>query len=127
MTRIMPQEIEVWYLIPALRRELARIFVEDYGLSQKKAAEILGITNAAISQYLSQKRGNEIKFSKDEIEKIKKKAGEIIKDEKEVMKKIYELSILLRKSKAICSIHMNQDKNVDEKCDICFKDASSSE
>jgi uncharacterized protein len=121
MTRIMPQEIEVWYLIPALRKELARIFIEDYGLSQKKAAEILGITGAAISQYLSRKRGNEIKFSKEETGKIKKKAGEIIKDEKEAMKKIYELSVSLRKSKAICGIHMNQDKNIDKSCDICFK------
>ena len=44
MQHIMPQEIEVWYLIPALRKELARIFIKDYGLAQKKAAELLGIS-----------------------------------------------------------------------------------
>ena len=121
MTRIMPQEIEVWYLIPALRRELARIFTEENNFSQKKAAEILGITNAAISQYINSKRGNEIKFSKSEIESIKKTAREIVKDNENVMKKIYALSVSLRKSKAICGIHMSHDKSIDKNCDICFK------
>ena len=121
MGSIMPQEIEVWYLIPALRRELALSFINDYGLSQKKAAEMLGITDSAISQYLSLKRGNEIKFSKKEIEEIKKAAKEIIDDNKDIMKKIYDLSVSLRKSKTICGIHMSQDKNVEKNCDICFK------
>ena len=121
MTRIMPQEIEVWYLIPALRRELAKIFIKEHGLSQKKAAEILGITNAAISQYLSFKRGNEIKFSKNEIEKIKKTAKEIIKNNDDLMKKIYQLSVSLMKSKTICNIHMSHDKSIEKGCDICFK------
>ena len=121
MTRIMPQEIEVWYLIPALRRELARIFIEEHGLNQKKAAEILGMTNAAISQYLSSKRGNEIKFSKEETDKIKKIADEMVKNNKDVMKKIYQLSVSLRKSKAICDIHKSHDGSIEKGCDICFK------
>ncbi|MBI2043235.1 transcriptional regulator [Candidatus Pacearchaeota archaeon] len=121
MTRIMPQEIEVWYLIPALRRELARIFIEEHGLSQKKVAEILGITGAAISQYLNFKRGNEIRFSKDEIAKIKKAASEIVRNNEDVMKKIYQLSVSLRKSKVICDIHKSQDGSIENGCDICFK------
>ena len=121
MSKIMPQEIEVWYLIPALRRELAISFIKDYGLNQKKAAEMLGITNAAISQYINLKRGNEIKFSKNEMESIKKTAGEIIKNPEEVMKKVYHLSTSLRKSKAICGIHLSQDKSISKSCDICFK------
>ena len=60
MQHIMPQEIEVWYLIPALRKELARIFIKDYGLAQKKAAELLGISGAAVSQYVKEKRAKEI-------------------------------------------------------------------
>lgn len=121
MGKIMPQEIEVWYLIPALRRELTMIFIKDYRLNQKKAAEILGITEAAISQYLNAKRGNEIKFSKDETEKIKKTAMEILRDEKNVMKKIYNLSLSLRKSKALCEIHRSHDRSISKRCDICFQ------
>src|SRR3989338_1087133 len=119
MSKIMPQEIEVWYLIPALRRELAISFIKDYGLNQKKAAEILGITNAAISQYISLKRGNEIKFSRQEMVAIKKTAGLIIKNPEDAMKKVYHLSVSLKKSKAICGIHLSQDKSLGKDCDIC--------
>ena len=30
MKTLLPQEIEMWYLIPALRRELTKIMVKDY-------------------------------------------------------------------------------------------------
>ena len=120
MKKIMPQEIEVWYLIPALRKEFAKIFINDYGLSQKKAAEILGITNSAISQYLSLKRGNEMNFNKKERELVKKAAKEVIEKNSEFIKKLYELCILLRESKTICEIHKSRDKSVAKNCDVCF-------
>lgn len=121
MKKIMPQEIEVWYLIPALRKELARIFVEDYGLKRNKAAEMLGITNAAISQYLSSKRGSGINFSARDKKEIKKAAEEIIKNDADVMKKIYDLCLVLRKSKTICEMHKSQDKTISGNCDVCFR------
>ena len=117
----MPQEIEVWYLIPALRRELVKIFIKDYNLSQKKSAEILGITGAAISQYLNSKRGGRILFSKKETEQIKKFADKIIKIPETLMKNLYDLCVLFRKSKVICDLHRNQDKNIPRNCDVCFK------
>ena len=61
----LPQEIEVWYIIPAIRRELTKILIKQYNLKQKKVAMLLGISEAAISQYLSNKRGQEIKFPKE--------------------------------------------------------------
>ena len=116
----MPQEIEVWYLIPALRREFAKIFIKDYKLSQKKSAELLGITEAAISQYLNSKRGNEIKFSKKEMDIIKESAKKIVKDKENIMRVLYELCIQFRESKVICNLHKNQDKSIPKNCDVCF-------
>ena len=52
----LPQEIEVWYIIPAIRRELAKNMIEKHGLTQKEAAEKLGLTEAAVSRYVSGKR-----------------------------------------------------------------------
>ncbi|MBI2044240.1 helix-turn-helix domain-containing protein [Candidatus Pacearchaeota archaeon] len=121
MSKTMPQEIEVWYLIPALRRELARIFIEKYDLSQKKAAEILGITESAISQYFSSKRGSEVKFSNKEIIEIEKTAESIIKKNKSVMKGIYDLCIKFRENKTICDLHKNQDKSIPKNCNVCFE------
>lgn len=116
----MPQEIEVWYLIPALRREIARIFIEDNKLTQKKTAEILGVSEAAISQYFKFKRAKEIKFSKKELIEIKKVAGKIIDNPNSVMEGLYDLSILFRKSKTICELHRAMDSSVSEKCTICL-------
>ena len=121
MKKTMPQEIEVWYLIPSLRREFAKIFIDNYGMSQKETAKILGITEAAVSQYLKSKRGNEIKFSEKELKSIKKSAEKIVEGGESAMKNLYDLCIALRGSKIICKTHKSKDKSVPKNCDICFE------
>mgnify|MGYP001413296108 CR=1 FL=1 len=120
MKKLLPQEIEVWYLIPSLRKEFAKIFIKDYGLTQKKVAKILGITEAAISQYLNSKRGSESKFSVKEKKEIKKSADKIMKKPGDFMKILYNLCNSLRESKTICELHKNHDKTIPRNCDICF-------
>ena len=122
MKLLTPQEIEVWYLIPALRKELAKIFINEYGLKQKKAAECLGITEAAISQYLKSKRGSEIKFSDKALKEIKNSAKDVIENKEDVMKKIYDLCVSFKKSKVLCDFHRMMDKKVGKGCDVCLKD-----
>ena len=53
----LPCENIIWYGIPVVRRELALSLINQFGLSQKEAAEKLGITPSAVSQYISKKRG----------------------------------------------------------------------
>ena len=121
MSKIMPQEIEVWYLIPALRREFTRMFIRDYGLTQKQTAEILGITEAAVSQYLRLKRANHISFSKKESAQIKNSADEIMENPETLIKNLYNLCVSLRKSKVICKLHKSHDKSIPNDCDVCFQ------
>ena len=52
-----PCEQMLWNRLPAIRRELAIALISTHGLSQREAAELLGVTPAAICQYLSKKRG----------------------------------------------------------------------
>jgi len=119
MAKMMPQEIQVWFLLPALRREIAKILIKDYGFSQRKIAEILGITEAAISQYLSSKRAIDLKFSKENREKIKKAVKKIVNSTDESTKFIYSLSKDLMKSGALCDLHRMKDRSVGKNCDIC--------
>lgn len=56
----IPCEIITWYVLPVIRKELAVLLVKNHRMSQKEAASLLGVTDAAISQYLSKKRGNAI-------------------------------------------------------------------
>lgn len=44
-------------LLPPMRAEMVSRLVNEQGLSQSDAARKLGVTRAAISQYLSKKRG----------------------------------------------------------------------
>ncbi|HLD38379.1 MAG TPA: transcriptional regulator [Candidatus Nanoarchaeia archaeon] len=117
--KLMPQEVEVWYLIPALRRELSKIFISDFKLSQKQISEVLGITESAVSQYLSSKRGDELKFSKKEIDKIKKFAKKIMADKKHSKEHFYKLCLDLRGTKSLCELHKKQDKNIPKNCELC--------
>ena len=119
MKEVMPQEIEVWYLIPALRRELARIFIDDYKLTQKETARLLNLTEPAISQYMKLKRANEVKFSSKDLEKIKETAKKIIEKKEMMIKSLYNLSVEFRGKKVICDIHRSKDKTISKKCNIC--------
>ena len=53
-----PCEYLLWNLLPAIRNEIARSMINDFGLTQKEAAAKLEITPAAVCMYLSNKRGN---------------------------------------------------------------------
>ncbi len=50
-------EYMMWNGLPVIRKEIAESMISDFGLSQKETAEKLGITPAAVCQYLSKKRG----------------------------------------------------------------------
>jgi predicted transcriptional regulator len=52
-----PCECMLWQGLPIIRKELVKSMTIKFGLSQKEAAEKLGITPASVSQYLSRKRG----------------------------------------------------------------------
>lgn len=54
----IPCEVVVWYLLPTIRREVAKELVANYGFTQSRVAKRFGVTDAAISQYLKNKRGD---------------------------------------------------------------------
>jgi len=66
----------MWYVLPQIRAELARELVKK-GLSQKEVAEKLGLTPAAVSQYLHKKRGEKSSIL-EKYRKIIEKAAEDI-------------------------------------------------
>ena len=52
-----PCEFMMWSGLPVIRKEIAESMIINYGLSQKEAANKLGVTPAAVCQYVSKKRG----------------------------------------------------------------------
>ena len=63
-----PCEIVVWYVIPAIRSELAKELL-NLGMKQKDVSELMDITQPAVSQYITDKRGSGIKLE-DSVRKM---------------------------------------------------------
>ena len=75
-----PCEIIVWSIVPTIRKEFAKKLIENHDLTQRAVANKLGITEAAVSRYISGKRGA-LEITDDEIsEEIKESAKRIVKE-----------------------------------------------
>lgn len=75
-----PCEIMVQKVLPAIRAELARNMMIEHNCTQQKVAETLGLSRAAVSQYVSEKRGAEVDFSDETKEIIKDLAAGLLGD-----------------------------------------------
>ena len=71
-----PCEIVVWYVIPSIRSKLAKELL-NLGMKQKDISELLDITQPAVSQYISDKRGHELDFDPVVEQYIKNMARDI--------------------------------------------------
>lgn len=115
----MPQEIEVWYVIPAIRRELTKALLKA-GLTQKRVAELLEVTEPAISQYLKLKRAKQVAFDREILSEIEKSAKKIIKHPVCVMAEIQKLCFMIKRRGLLCKLHVTFG-NAPTQCSACLK------
>lgn len=114
---VHPQEIEVWYAIPAIRREIAKE-MKKKGLEQKEIAKLLGITEAAVSYYFGNKRGGEIKFSTKLRKEVEKSVDNILKNNNLIFKEVQRILNLPEIREQLCNIH-HKCKGVCNDCSLC--------
>ena len=65
--------------LPTIRKEIVKSMINTFGLTQKEAAEKIGITPAAVCQYLSRKRSKISVVNNDILIEINISAEKIIK------------------------------------------------
>ena len=146
-TWMMPQEVEVWYVLPAIRRELAKVMKtktvprvgedgkkKEHKITQKEIAKMLGVTEPAITQYLLKKkgrrsRGDQVVIPERFLTELDKSADTMIKqyqtgganeDMFEVMTfEINRLIKVIRDDGAMCDIHRKFSAHVKDKCSAC--------
>jgi predicted transcriptional regulator len=118
MKVMMPQELEVWYLIPAIRRELAKTMLRE-GLTQKRVAQKLGITEAAVSQYMKSKRAAELVFNENVKKEIDSASKRIINGGC-VVKETKCICDLCRADLTLCKLHRKHGAP-DENCRVCLQ------
>ena len=113
---LLPQEIEVWYIIPAVRKELAKQLTKKHELSYEKAGNILGISKAAVSQYLSNKRANKAKLSLEIKKEVAKSAKLIMKSPKVAMVEVQRILRLMKVKKCSCDVCKKYNKDILQYC-----------
>ncbi|MEI6847767.1 MAG: helix-turn-helix domain-containing protein [Chlorobiaceae bacterium] len=102
---IFPCEKAVWYYLPQIRADLAIELVQT-GMTQSQAANKLGVTPAAISQYIHKKRGKKLEKSKMYSKEIKAAVNKICEEAS-----IDELSVIVCKC-----CHLLQKEEKSEQC-----------
>ena len=115
--KLLPQEIEVRYILPTIRKEFA-IALAERKLNQKEIASLLDVTPAAVSQYLSNKRAANIELANTK--EIQNSINKLLEKKSDAYSEMYSLSKKFVNDKTICKIHRLYDKNVSKECNICL-------
>jgi len=97
---LLPQEIETFYVIPSIRKNMA-LCMKEKGMKQKDIAKIFDIRDAAISQYLSDKRGSKLKFENKILKEIRKSSKKV-KNSATMIREIQRIIKIIRKNHMLC-------------------------
>lgn len=125
---LLPAEIESKTLIPALRAILAKKLAEDHSVREDEISKMLGVTQAAISNYIRGTRGDPSLIAKLLAEKqvstlINELTDSLSSDmayTPSSLSKFIGLCNYIKSSLLICEIHHNLESNIDEKvCKEC--------
>ena len=116
-----PCEIVVWYVIPAIRSELAKELL-NLGMRQKDVSELMDITQPAVSQYITDKRGSGIKLSDDVVAMIHEFAHELSEGVATKEDLISRTCVICKKVKTVDVLsQLNMDKtHISEDCKSCM-------
>jgi len=129
---IIPCEVAAKSVIPALRAMIARELIEDYGMKQELVAERLGVTQAAVSKYRHQVRGEAVDLEgAAEVRQISRDiASTLVRDPNplDVSRKFCQACTDIRALGLMCETCRKVDPGWDvEHCTICFGHHSCAE
>jgi len=119
---LLPSEIETKTLIPALRAILAKKLMQTYNIQEEDISKMLGVTQAAISNYIRGTRGNPelitkllaIKEVSEMIDEIASNLSTNMAYTPASLSKFIGLCNYIKSSLLICDIHHNLETNIDE-------------
>ncbi len=120
-----PCEIIVWYVIPAIRSQLAKDLL-SFGMKQKEVSEIMDITQPAVSQYITDKRGSGIKL-RDEVKllvtKLAKDLADNVATKSDIVKRNCEICNMVDIKDVIEQLGLDLE-DFGEDCDSCCSNSS---
>jgi predicted transcriptional regulator len=122
---ILPEELASKSVIPAIRALIVKRLVDEHGMTQQEAAELLGITQPAVSKYLHHKRGAAIRLNGiREIERATNEIANLVSSKKakplDVMSRIETACEYVRKNRYMCDLHKRLEPGLDvNSCHVC--------
>lgn len=125
---LLPSEIEAKSLIPAVRAILAKKLIREYSLKEEDVARVLGITQAAVSNYVRGTRGDVELISKlESVREVMRMIDDIARDlstskayTPSTLAKFIGLCNYMRYTLIICDVHHSIESNIDEQvCEQC--------
>ena len=125
---LLPAEIESKTLIPALRAILARKLAGDHKIREDEISKMLGVTQAAVSNYIRGARGDPSLIKKLMAEEQVARMVNDLSDDlasdmaytPSSLSKFIGLCNYVKSSLLICDIHHGLEANIDERiCKEC--------
>ncbi|MBI2143440.1 helix-turn-helix domain-containing protein [Candidatus Woesearchaeota archaeon] len=115
---IQPQEVEVFYILPAIRSRMASA-LKGQGMKQKDIAGLLCVQESTISQYMNSKRAADVKFNST-VDKEIYASVKRIKTKEDLVRETQKILELARKEKILCNVHKSV-ADIQHNCDVCFQ------
>lgn len=128
----LPCEVAVKSVVPAIRALLAEELTETYRMKQTEVAQLLGITQTAVSKYIHHVRGRALS------PKIEEEVGTLIvqtakslsndgMDRTALALHICNTCKIIRKKRLMCELCKRVNPTLDiEKCQLCFLSSCAS-
>ncbi|MEM0440757.1 MAG: helix-turn-helix domain-containing protein [Candidatus Caldarchaeum sp.] len=121
---LLPAEIESKVIIPILRAMVAKKLVYDKSFTQEQTAKVLGVTQAAVSNYLRGVRGITTELEKnDELMKwVDEVVEAVMKNEpkEEIARRINDALKNIRMMRILCEVHKKVEPDIDvDSCHVC--------
>ncbi|MFH0897905.1 MAG: hypothetical protein V1850_07680 [Candidatus Bathyarchaeota archaeon] len=114
-------------VVPTIRAMVAKELRGSYKMKQEEIANLLGLTQSAVSQYLGNIRGRTLDIEGiKEVETIVKNLASILRTNstpKDICQLYCEACRIIRAKRIMCQLHSRLDplfNTVD--CDICISD-----
>lgn len=115
---LIPCEVAVKSVVPAIRSAIAKELIQSYGLKQKDVASLLGVTQTAVSKYTRHVRGRVLKI--EDVEEVRHMIMEIAVSLANGRMSKYELVVrfcavcsLIRRKGLMCKLCKRSDPSID--------------
>lgn len=127
---ILPCEVAVKSVVPAIKAMMAKELVDEHGLKQDKVAEILGMSQSAVSKYSRKVRGHVIRI--DDAQEVRPLISSMVvlllngrHQRTEFLQLFCQTCMVVRKTGLMCQFCEKSDPKVKiEECNFCTNSVS---